>query len=127
MWFYANEKVENIDDCYYGFIYKITLKNGQYYIGKKACFNLKKTIGEGQNGRKKTILTKVKSNWEVYNGSSELFKKSDIARKDILEFCKTKRSLTYKEVKWMFVFNVLESDLYLNQNILGKFFKGNLE
>ncbi|MEY4331676.1 MAG: putative endonuclease segE, domain, partial [Bacteroidota bacterium] len=42
--------------------------------------------------------------------------------REILEFCYTKKQLSYYEVKWQMLLNVLENDSY-NENIQGKWFK----
>ena len=37
--------------------------------------------------------------------------------------CYSQMELTYQEVKHQFKYEVLEKDEYLNQNILGRFYK----
>ena len=44
----------------------------------------------------------------------------------VLKLCKTKKELTYWETKMLFQYNVLEDDCYINDNILGKFFRKDL-
>jgi hypothetical protein len=41
----------------------------------------------------------------------------------ILKICFSKTELTYQEVKHQFQYAVLESDQWLNGNIMGKFFR----
>jgi hypothetical protein len=40
--------------------------------------------------------------------------------------CKTKKQLTYWETKSLFHYNVLEDERYMNDNILGKFYRKDL-
>ena len=47
-------------------------------------------------------------------------------RKTILKVCPTKRNLTYEEAKHLFIYEVLEDENSINENILGSFYKGNL-
>jgi len=44
----------------------------------------------------------------------------------VLRLCKTKKELTYYETKFLFDYNVLENDTYMNDNILGKFYRKDL-
>jgi hypothetical protein len=64
--------------------------------------------------------------WKDYESSSEVVKDYELLKKEILEFLPTKRSLTYAEVKWQFKLDVLENPNALNENISGRWFKGNL-
>ena len=64
------------------------------------------------------------SDWKTYYGSHSFIKESsnnDLERK-ILQVAFNKKELTYLECKWQFVLEVLETNKYLNDNILGKFF-----
>jgi len=70
---------------------------------------------------------KTEAKWRDYCGSSKEFTCDDVESKRILQIAKTKRALTYLEVKWMFACNVLESDEYINGNILNKFHDNVLE
>jgi hypothetical protein len=68
------------------------------------------------------------SNWLTYCGSNKeleaFIKSTGYARREILCFCYTNQELTYMETKYQFQNNVLESDRFYNDNILGKFFRG---
>jgi hypothetical protein len=94
----------------FGFIYKITMNDGMYYIGKKQILNY----------TYKQIIN--------YNSSSKFIKenKHNIKSKEILLFTKNKIDTTYNEVKLQFKYNVLEDTMSLNQNILGCFYKGRI-
>jgi hypothetical protein len=131
----------NINE-YEGYIYMTTfLDNGKQYIGKKNFFhnnNVKLGKKELANlpvtrGKKpsKKLVTK-ESDWKTYYGSSKevkeyvlQFPKYNIIR-SVLQLCKTKKELTYWETKYLFQYGVLENDHYLNDNILGKFFRKDL-
>ena len=45
----------------------------------------------------------------------------------MIKICYSKIELTYQETKYLFKYNVLEDDTYLNGNILGRFYKGKLK
>ena len=64
--------------------------------------------------------------WQTYKGSSKNTKDLEMAFKEILHLVPTKRNMTYMEAKTLFECNVLETEDYLNDNILGKFFRDNL-
>ena len=46
-----------------------------------------------------------------------------LIQRTILKICFSKTELTYQEVKHQFELGVLENDMYLNGNILGRFYK----
>ena len=114
-WIYKGKKIKNTDDLpqgTFGFVYLITHKSGLKYIGKKQLFykNSKPSKWEeyvGSNDAMKTLLM---------NGSLNDFKR------EILVICKTKRDLTYQEVKSQFLYEVLENPDFANKNIAGRYF-----
>lgn len=120
-----------------GFIYCIThTPTGKCYIGKKILYNQRKTkISQREKkntGTRKKFKQVIKeSDWKTYWGSSDALKE-DISKyghkqfkREILEFCYCKISMSYLEVKWMFYKNVLEIDSY-NSNILGRFYRNKI-
>ena len=138
------EKWIYIDPIYpedwFGFVYLIKNKvNGRIYVGKKVFWNntkkkLTKTEIAEQTGpgRKPThkIVTK-ESNWMTYWGSNkELLEdvktegKGKFERK-ILKLCKSKKELTYYELHYQCIYEVLLNNAY-NDNILGKFYRKDL-
>ncbi len=139
-WIYNNKEVlsKDIQD-YYGFVYKIIYDNNTAYIGKKVFFNsntliaLKngkqrpnsQRIGKNKKGKRVYLdIVKKESNWQKYIGSSKTIpEKLTITKREILAFAKDKRELTYIETKYLFMNEVLESNKFHNDNILGKFFK----
>jgi hypothetical protein len=142
-WIYDNEEMLDISQFpqnTYGFVYRINhLPTDKSYIGKKVLFHNRKTkLGkkelaqyEGMVGRKPSFKMVTKeSNWKKYYGSNksllELVKKEPLQnfRRDILILAPTKKLLTYQEIKFLFVFRVLEEpEMYFNDNIQGKFFR----
>ena len=122
----------------FGFVYKtINLKTSKFYIGKKTFLHnkkkklTKKVLAVMPVTRGRTATTKIEqvdSGWKDYYGSSkELL--SDIKtygkenfKRIILDFCDTKKQLTYSEVFWQMTERVLFVDTY-NDNILGKFYR----
>ena len=141
-WYYHSSIIKEPVGSYYGFIYKLTFetkdtKEEKYYIGKKAFYSFRELPmlknGKKRNGhikflpRKKKELVKKESDWKTYEGSYKGDRTNLVLKeKRILCFARTKRELTYLETKYLFLYEVLERDEFLNENILNKFFKGNL-
>ena len=142
MWTYQNKIMEGISDFpsqTYGFVYMIKhIPTDKAYIGKKILQNTtkvkltKKELAEYTNvvGRKPAYKLAVKeSNWQSYWGSNKYLKelyetesKENFTR-TILICAPTKKLLTYYEVKYQMIYQVLEKpDEFFNDNILGKFF-----
>lgn len=126
----------NIND-WYGYIYMtVDLKENWSYIGKKNFFlKQNKKLGKKEiaalptaRGRKpstKEVITE--SDWKTYYGSSETIKAlpdKNKLKRYLLRLCKTKTELTYWETKYLFQYEVLENERFINNTILGKFFKG---
>jgi hypothetical protein len=112
-------------------------KTGRSYIGKKAFQHTttkklgKKElaeipVGRGKRPSKKTIVKE--SDWKTYYGSNTEVKSlpKDELKRYVLMLCKTKKQLTYWETKSLFQYNVLEDERYMNDNILGKFYRKDL-
>ena len=127
----------------FGFVYIVTHKpTGKSYIGKKVLFhNKKKKLGkreleklQGVVGRRPAYKLEVKeSDWFNYYGSQKDIKqlllegKKDEFERTILKMCPDKKSLTYFEIKYQMIYQVLEKpDEFFNDNILGKFFTKDL-
>ena len=137
-----NNENFNIND-YEGYIYMTSfLDVNRRYIGKKNFFhntNVKLGKKELENlpitrGKKPTKKKVTKeSDWKTYYGSAQEVKdllkvtpKDRIVR-SVLHICKTKKELTYYECKYLFQYGVLEqNDRYINDNILGKFYRKDL-
>ena len=145
-WTYKTHKIGDITqfpENTFGFVYIVVHKpTGKSYIGKKVLFhNKKQKIGkreleklQGVVGRRPAYKLVVKeSDWLKYYGSQKEIKqlllegKKDEFERTILKMCPSKKSLTYFEVKYQMLYQVLEKpDEFFNDNILGKFFTKDL-
>lgn len=139
------DSVEDFGFGAIGFVYEVEhIPTGKKYIGKKNLFTeRKKLLGKrefehlkeerkqqgipGATPKKKIV--KKESDWRRYYGSSKEVKsmvrdtdKTDWKR-TILKICTTKKQLTYWELKLQMINGVIESDDYLNENLIGKFWK----
>jgi hypothetical protein len=144
-----NEVIEDlIPEEAVGFIYMIThIPTGKYYIGKKSLESVRnvkigvrelkklkeerKTAGIGGRPPLKKKVRKT-SDWEKYYSSNDWIneqvkegKESEFKR-EIIQFCNSKKSLSYYEVYWMFKYDVLSDENCLNGNISGKFYRKDL-
>jgi hypothetical protein len=146
-WIYKNNIIKDITqfpENTFGFIYITTHKpTGKSYIGKKVLFhNQKKKLGKkelaaltGIVGRRPSYKLVVKeSDWKTYYGSQKDIKKlitegkKDEFERTILKCVGSKKSLTYFELKYQMIYQVLEKpNEFFNDNILGKFFTKDLE
>lgn len=144
-WEYNDKTVNCIEELpkeVYGFIYKIThIESGKDYIGKKQLIQVrkkrltKKEIALHQKpGRKpKSKTVKTESNWlNYYGSSSELL--ADIEKhgkeafkREIIHVCYSKKQLTYWEIYYQMITQVLLRDSSYNSNIQGKFFREDLK
>lgn len=143
MWVYKKNIIKELNDILninkniLGFVYVISnKKTKQRYIGKKILFNNRKTLipKKEKEGRKKFKIVTKESDWLSYYGSNKklkddilLFGKHNFER-EILDFAKTKKMLTYYEIYYQMKEGVLfYEDVYYNDNIMGKFFKKDWE
>jgi len=143
-WLYKNEDITSIEqfpDTCHGFVYKITnLTDGKFYIGRKILQNtltkkltkreLSEQTGPGRKPTKKKVLKE--SNWLNYWGSNKPLLE-EIAQlgkenfeREVLQLTFSKKQLTYYELHYQCVYEVLLKDSY-NENILAKFFRKDLE
>jgi hypothetical protein len=135
------DSVEKFPENCVGFVYKITnIQTGKFYIGKKSLYsNVRKKLtkkelaelsGPGRKPTKKLVTTE--SNWLVYWGSNKGILQeikevgTDSFRKEILKFCFNKKQLTYWEVHYQCINEVLLTDKSYNDNVLAKFFRKDL-
>ena len=135
------DSVDKFPENCIGFVYKITnIKTGKFYIGKKSLFsNVRKKLtkkelaeysGPGRKPTKKLVTSE--SNWQDYWGSNKGILQeikeegTDNFRKEIIKFCFNKKQLTYWEVHYQCVNEVLFSDKSYNDNVLAKFFRKDL-
>ena len=123
---------------YYGYVYVTChIPTGHQYIGKKAFFHTttkklgKKELTEipitrGKRPTKKLVVKE--SDWKTYYGSANEIKSApkDHYKRYLLKLCKSSKELTYFELKYQFLYGVLESDEWINDNLQGRFFKKDL-
>jgi hypothetical protein len=127
---------DSIPENAVGFIYIMTaIIEGKSvaYIGKKNFFaNIKRPMGKkalamSTDKRLKKYTRELKPDFMNYYSSNKTLKEAHKAgvmiKREILRICYSQTELTYQEAKALFVEEVLENDMYLNQNILGKFYK----
>ena len=134
MWLYNGEVIESIEQMpqnTFGFIYQATyVPTNEKYLGKKVLY-FNRTLPPLKGMKRKRKVVK-ESDWQTYYGSHEKIKsllkenKQDNFQREILEFAFNKKHLTYLETKYLFCNNVLENEEYINDNILGKFFRKDL-
>lgn len=128
---------EHIPNNAIGFIYSMSaIINGKsvIYIGKKNFYaNTKQKLSKKampKDKRLKKYKRVTKTAYQNYYSSNEVLKQAHKdgvkIKREILKICFSKNELTYQEVKHQFVLGVLESDYYLNGNILGRFYKGKI-
>jgi len=154
-WTYNGKCITELSDMpegTFGFIYKITNGNtGEYYIGKKQVVSIRKRkFGKREIAKltdkrmKRYEMVQKEAKWQDYRSSNPTVqlwfhsnalaleqeprgKINDTLKLEILKFCKTKKGLTYYELQEQFQHEVLSDELALNDNLLGKFFRKDLE
>jgi hypothetical protein len=114
-----------------GFVYKIIhTPTGRYYIGKKSLTSTRKLAPLKGQKRKRTVTKS--SDWEKYYSSNDWIKeqvkegKTEEFSREIIQYCFSKKSLTYYEIYWQFHYNVLADDNAINENLMGKFYRRDL-
>lgn len=126
MWLYQGEtiaSVEQMPEGTIGFIYVIqNTDTNQWYIGKKSLYSLR-TLPPLKGEKRKRKVTK-ESDWRRYQSSNLTVRAWISPIKTILKYCTTKKQLTYWENKALYCKDALLDDKCLNDNISGKFFKG---
>lgn len=128
MWKFNNVDCDTVPEGCIGFVYEIEFIDGTKYIGKKLAITNRK-LKPLKNMRKNANYRRlVQTNWKKYCGSSEVIKAKQVEPmfKTIICWCKTKKEMSYWENYYLYVNNVLLDDNYLNSNISGKFFKGDI-
>ena len=138
------EEISDFPDNTFGFVYIVKhIPTGKSYIGKKVLFHNRKVKltkkqlkeYEGVVGRRPSYKIAVKeSDWKTYWGSNKYLKElmstepKENFERSILKCAHTKKQLTYYEIKYQMIYQVLEKpDEFFNDNILGKFFTKDFE
>ena len=131
LWEGNHIKNEEVPENAVGFIYMIEhIPTGKYYIGKKNLW-AKRTLPPLKGTKRKRKIIK-ESDWKSYMSSNQWIKEEasvDVTafKKKILQFCYSAKSLTYYELYWQMKYNVLADENSLNDNLLGKFFRKDLD
>jgi len=149
-WYLGDKEVSEdlIPENAVGFVYKIIhIPSGKFYIGKKSLESIR-TVKIGKRelikineerkaagiGGRASLKKKVRktSDWETYYSSNEWINeqvkegKQEEFKREIIQFCNSKKSLSYYEVYWMFKYDILSDENCLNGNISGKYFRKDL-
>ena len=133
-WLYEGNIVteEDVPVGAVGFVYKIIhTPTGRYYIGKKSLTSTRKLAPLKGQKRKRTVTKS--SDWEKYYSSNDWIKeqvkegKAEEFSREIIQYCFSKKSLTYYEIYWQFHYNVLADDNAINENLMGKFYRRDLQ
>lgn len=140
-WTYNDKPITSVKDMptgVVGFIYRLVFDDGTKYVGKKNLYSVRvlkalKTGKQRENSiqfyrnvkGKRVLYEKVKkeSNWKTYKSSSDKAKSKLPVKREILAYGISNMNLTYLETKYLFSLGCLETDEYLNDNILGKFYR----
>ena len=138
IWRYNDQDYsEQHDPSLYGFTYLVHFENGNgdvfKYYGKRKWNSVtkkhfgKKKLATMSDRRLKTYEMITKENaWQDYVGSSKETDGLIPIHKEIIEFARTSRELTYMETKLLFVRSAIEDESCINRNILKRFFRDNL-
>ncbi len=129
-WLHNGKEVteEMIPNGAIGFVYVIThLPTNRFYIGKKSLTATRRL--KPLKGKVRKRVVRKASDWEKYYSSNEWIKeqikegKCEEFQREIIEFCYSKKALSYLEVYYQFKHDVLSNQNSINENILGKFFR----
>lgn len=138
IWSYQGQDFDSsmIPEGAVGFVYEMqAVIDGKLvrYIGKKNFYSTtkkkfgKKAMASMEDKRNKKYTIQKKVTYESYYSSNSVLKDAHKAgieiRRYMLKICYSAMELTYYETKFQFVRGVLESDEFLNGNILGRFYK----
>jgi hypothetical protein len=146
-WIFADKlvTVDDIPENAHGFIYRIVhIPTGRFYIGKKSLTSSRtKKIGKrelvkikeerkanGISGRLPSKrVVKSDSDWMDYFSSNDWIKgevkagKREEFSREILQFCHSKKNLSYWETWWQFHYDVLNNENSLNDNVGGRYYR----
>jgi hypothetical protein len=126
-WIYEDKEVTSDTLAgFYGFVYIIVdRETGKKYIGRKYIWSYRKEKGSSRRKKKE-------SDWQDYYSSNEDLKqigKENPGRlkREILHLCKSKGETNWKELDEIIKRNALWDENYFNENLLGKYFRKNVE
>ena len=125
-WVHKGQDISSIEQMpvgTIGFVYVIEdINTREWYIGKKMITS-NRTLPplKGQTKKRKVVK---ESDWKGYQSSNKTVRDWFSPKKTILKYCFTKKQLTYWENQALYCTNALLDQDCLNDNISGKFFKG---
>lgn len=141
-WTYYDAPFTELPEGVFGFVYLITYTDGTHYLGKKQCVSEKLLpalksgevrpealyrIGKNIKGKRVQFdVVRKETSWKKYVGSSKLTADKTIEYKTIIELAYSKRQLTYLENKYLFGMEAIEDPTFVNECIMGRFFRGNI-
>jgi len=123
-WRYKDKEIKQLEDIpegVFGFVYMLSKDSGEYYIGRKNLYSVRKLKPLKGYKRKRTVIKE--SNWLTYMSSNEQVNQWVDCKRIILYWAFNKKQLTYFENKALYCYSVLEDKNSYNANIAGKFFK----
>jgi len=126
-WTYKGEPVTELPEGKIGFVYVTHYTDGSFYIGKKLCLTKRKRkplVGMRKNARR---MVEVELKWKDYEGSSSIKDSYELASKEIVAWCNTKKAMSYIETDLQFRSGALFDEKCLNLNIAGTYFTGVLD
>ena len=133
MWIYKNEKVSSHEDLFpecTDIVYCLTYKSGKKYVGKRAVRSMRRLKPTKEQLKIRKNFKRVEQKdipFKDYEGSSKETEGEEVASKEILFQCSTKKAATYIEAAILFGEHSIFEETYLNKNILGKFFDNDLD
>ena len=142
-WKYKNRLLPQKEPSSWGFIYILTFEDDSLYVGKKQMWSVVTMVAKKDESKRlghvcflnkrkggkivKHETIKTENSWRTYNGSSKATKHLKVKNKEILCFCTDKLHLTYTEEEWLFKLDVLRSEMYHNDCIGGRYYKGKIK
>mgnify|MGYP003655413943 FL=1 len=131
-WKYQGKIISSTDDfpnkeAVIGFVYLVQNVYDYWYIGKKSIWS--HTTKPPLKGFKRRRKFTKESDWATYKSSNKSVKdweSWEFKSRIIIDFAYSKKHLTYLECHAQFSMNCLTNDMCLNDNILGKFYSGDL-
>lgn len=127
-WVFQGKEVKTIEDTpknSFAFIYKITLEDGRFYIGKKYMWKPNYTSG-AKKGQSKGMYP-----WQSYTSSSKelkaLIKSGMKYKKEILFFTFSRAETTYRETQEILCSGALTDPKSLNYWVKATVYSKHLE
>jgi len=141
-WMYEGKEFTDdmVPEGAFGFIYGMSVTidgKKKLYIGKKNFYSElnvplgKKALAMREDKRMSKKRKVKKLNFQNYHSSQADLKQAKIdgipIKRVIIKICYCKAELSYQETRYLFKADALEKDEYLNDNILGKFYRSKIK